>query len=226
MSSASGPIRSSEIPAIQPLRPRFWGEFATISRPNHAILAPAAQKQFKQLLIIIVALVLDGLMTDESWHNDTIPHFERVLRDKRILMHWIEMEKPEDRENSQGRYWVPPARPDGTVDAAETLLDTDDIAESVTYIHERVRADVAFETRSPNEIHRGLLVSSWPQKAEPFAPRQGQASTRPMPTCPCWLKSNQLIRFFQMVEFCGGMPDRLKQLNTLDKYLILLNIAC
>ncbi len=126
---------------------------ASIPDKNRIVEPPARSQRFKYKTEFgdwfgidheIEALVLNGLMSDESWHNDTIPHFERVLSDRKILMLWIEEENPDDRENAQEPYMILLARPDGTTDGAETLLATEDTSEAVSYVRSRIMSDLTF----------------------------------------------------------------------------------
>ncbi len=79
----------------------------------------------------ILKLVLDGLMTDESWHNNTLANFERRMSDGNVMLLWIAEEDRADREDELvPRYTVELAGKEGAADAKrERLLETEDTDE-------------------------------------------------------------------------------------------------
>jgi hypothetical protein len=63
-------------------------------------------------------LVLDGLMTDESWHNNSAAHFERCLSDRNVLLLFIaEEDQAERADENMPRNAVKLVTKQGTADA-------------------------------------------------------------------------------------------------------------
>lgn len=62
-------------------------------------------------------LVIDGLLTDESWGNNAAAHFGRTMSDGGVLILWIAEEDRADREDENvPRYAVELAGKEGTAD--------------------------------------------------------------------------------------------------------------
>ena len=99
-------------------------------------------------------LLRDGLMTDESWQNNTLAHFERVLADGKILILWIAEEHPKEREyESVPRYTVQIAGLEGVVNAdAIDLLSTEDTDEVVKFVRLRIAVDQAMRQMLTDKI--------------------------------------------------------------------------
>jgi hypothetical protein len=103
----------------------------------------------------ILKLVLDGLMEDRSWHNNTVAHFERVMSDGSVLLLWIAEEDRADREDELvPRYAVELTGPEGTADASrELLLATEDTDETCRFVRERIEADLSFSRKADGKMH-------------------------------------------------------------------------
>jgi hypothetical protein len=60
----------------------------------------------------VLALVAEGVLADESWHNDACPHFVRELApstpttDRVELSLWVEHPEPAERETGGKRFYV------------------------------------------------------------------------------------------------------------------------
>lgn len=48
--------------------------------------------------VAIRTLVEEGVLTDESWHNDAMPHFQAMVAPGAAMEVWIDSEKEEDSE--------------------------------------------------------------------------------------------------------------------------------
>ena len=103
----------------------------------------------------ILKLVLDSLMTDESWRNNTLTHFERFMSDGKILLLWIAEEDPKEREDELvPRYMVELAGREGTAGARrEQLLTTEGTDEACTFVRQRIEADLNFSRPAEGKIH-------------------------------------------------------------------------
>ena len=103
----------------------------------------------------VLKLVLDSLMRDESWHNNTAAHFERIMSDGSILLLWIAEEDRADREDELvPRYTVELAGPEGTADARkEKLLATESTDEACTFVRQRIAGDLKFSQKVDGEVH-------------------------------------------------------------------------
>jgi hypothetical protein len=98
----------------------------------------------------IQMLVLDGVMTDESWHDNAAAHFERVMSDGNVLLLWIAEEYPAEREDELvPRYAVELVGKEGTADAEkQQILATEDTEQACHFVRERIKADL--KQRSPS----------------------------------------------------------------------------
>ena len=103
----------------------------------------------------VLKLVLDRLMRDESWHNNTAAHFERIMSDGSILLLWIAEEDRADRQDELvPRYTIELAGPEGTADARkEKLLSTEDTDEACTFVRQRIAGDLKFSREAEEKIH-------------------------------------------------------------------------
>ena len=103
----------------------------------------------------ILNIVLDGLMTDQSWHRNTLAHFERFMPDGKILLLWIAEEDPKEREDELvPRYMVELTGREGTAGTRrEQLLTTEGTDEACTFVRERIEADLKFSRPAEGKIH-------------------------------------------------------------------------
>jgi len=103
----------------------------------------------------ILNIVLDGLMTDQSWHRNTLAHFERFMSDGKILLLWIAEEDPKEREDELvSRYTVELAGREGTADARrEQLLTTEGTDEACIFVREQIEADLKFSRETDGKVH-------------------------------------------------------------------------
>ena len=103
----------------------------------------------------VLKLVLDSLMRDESWHNNTAAHFERIMSDGSILLLWIAEEDRADRQDELvPRYTVELAGPEGTADARkEKLLATESTDEACTFVRQRIAGDLKFSRTTDGKVH-------------------------------------------------------------------------
>jgi hypothetical protein len=100
-------------------------------------------------------LVLHGLMTDESWHNNAAAHFEHRMSDGNVLLLWIAEENRDDREDELvPRYTVELAGPEGTADARrEQLLATESTDEAFMFVRQRIEADLKLGGKIDGPVH-------------------------------------------------------------------------
>lgn len=78
-------------------------------------------------------------LTDTSWHNDTSPSFSVIKNVVHAETLWVEYEDPAKREMHSKRFLYFTYDPRGVhSEALETLLDTDDVAEAVQFLHSRL----------------------------------------------------------------------------------------
>jgi hypothetical protein len=103
----------------------------------------------------IQMLVLDGLMTDESWHDNAAAHFERVMSNGNVLRLWIAEEYPAEREDElMPRYAVELAGKEGTTDAEkQELLASEDTGQACRFVRERIEADLKFSRVQDGKAH-------------------------------------------------------------------------
>jgi hypothetical protein len=92
----------------------------------------------------IQMLVLDGLMTDESWHDHAAAHFERVMSNGNVLLLWIAEEYPDEREDElMPRYAVEFAGKEGTAEAEKRqVLATEDTEEACRFVRQLIEVDL------------------------------------------------------------------------------------
>ena len=103
----------------------------------------------------VLKLVLDRLMRDESWHNNTLAHFERVMSDGSILILGVAEENRADRADELvPRYAIELAGPEGTADAdKQQLLATESTDEACTFVRQRIAGDMKFSQKVDGEVH-------------------------------------------------------------------------
>ena len=103
----------------------------------------------------VLNLVLDGLMEDRSWHNNSAAHFERVMSDGKILLLWIAEEDPKEREGELvPRYSVDLAGREGIADVIkQELLATEKTDEACTFVRQRIEADLKFSRTTEGKVH-------------------------------------------------------------------------
>jgi len=103
----------------------------------------------------ILNIVLDGLMTDQSWHRNTLAHFERFMSDGKILLLWIAEEDPKEREDEfVPRYAVHLAGREGTADVIkQQLLATENTDEACTFVRQHIEADLRFSRTTEGKVH-------------------------------------------------------------------------
>lgn len=72
--------------------------------------------------------------TDQSWHNDVCPRFERALPDGRYLSIWVDFADPKEREYSNcHRFAVDLHEPDSTY--LRTLIRSDNWQDIVDFVN-------------------------------------------------------------------------------------------
>jgi hypothetical protein len=72
--------------------------------------------------------------TDQSWHNDVCPRFERDLPDGRYLVIWVDFADPKEREYSNcHRFAVDLYEPDSTY--LRTLIRSDNWQDIVNFVN-------------------------------------------------------------------------------------------
>ena len=94
-------------------------------------------------------------MTDESWHNKTLAHFERNMSDGNVLLLWIAGENRADREDELvPRYTVELAGPEGTADAKrEQLFATQGTDEVCRFVRQRIEAELMSSRTTEGKVH-------------------------------------------------------------------------
>lgn len=103
----------------------------------------------------IQQLVVDGLMTDESWHNNAAAHFERVMSESHILLLWIAEKGPAEREyDDMPRYTVELAGKEGTADTEKRqLLATEDTDAVCRFVRQLIEDDLKLSRFTDESIH-------------------------------------------------------------------------
>ena len=100
-------------------------------------------------------LVLDGLMTDESWHNNAAAHFEYRMSNGKILLLWIAEADPAEREHEDmPHHTVELAGKEGTGDAdKQQLLTTEDTDAACRYVRQLIEDDLKLASCTDATIH-------------------------------------------------------------------------
>lgn len=89
-------------------------------------------------------LVEEGLLTDESWHNDAMPRFEKALMPSLTLRIWVNFTNHDDRD-----------MPDGKKFEAYLLLGDDDVCLLATDDENLVETLVRMLTTFYEEVANG-----------------------------------------------------------------------
>lgn len=112
----------------QPAVMRYQKEFADSFRMEPAVLKP----------------VMDGLMTDEIWHNNSAAHFERVKSDGSALIFWIAEAHPAEREHEDDScYTLELATSEGIADRHKRrLLATEDTDKACRFVRKLIQTDL------------------------------------------------------------------------------------